>query len=105
MISENVRRNTESKSSKRADGRANGGINSELEIHKFFENKIAYEPRISLENVRWLTTSEAAQYLRVSISSLKTMVCRGQVRRHKLGRRNRFLRDELERMIILPISR
>jgi excisionase family DNA binding protein len=57
----------------------------------------------SLEPVRWLTTSEAARYLRVSISSIKTMIYRGQVRVHKLGRRNRFLRDELERLITAPL--
>ena len=53
----------------------------------------------SLESSRWLTTSEAAQYLRVSTSSLKMMVYRGQVRVRKLGRRNRFLREELDRLI------
>jgi len=69
----------------------------------FFENPIARERNESLENVRWLTTSEAAQYLRVSISAIKTMIYRGQVRVHKLGRRNRFLRDELERLITFPV--
>jgi excisionase family DNA binding protein len=68
----------------------------------FFENQLAREPKSSLENVRWLTTNEAAQYLRLSISSIKTMIYRGQVRVHKLGRRNRFLREELERLIMLP---
>jgi excisionase family DNA binding protein len=59
----------------------------------------------SLENVRWLTSGEAAQYLRVSVSSLKMMVYRGQVRVRKLGRRNRFLRDELDRLITSPNER
>ncbi len=71
----------------------------------FFENPIAYEPKVSSVNVRWLTTREAAQYLRVSIGSMKTMIYRGQVRAHKLGRRNRFLREELERLITLPINK
>lgn len=79
--------------------------NKNSNSQKFFENKIARESKFSLVDVRWLTTSEAAQYLRVSISSLKTMIYRGQVRAHKLGRRNRFLRDELERLITLPISK
>lgn len=56
----------------------------------------------SLESVRWLTSSEAAHYLRISISSLKMMVYRGQVRVRKLGRRNRFLREELDRLIKSP---
>lgn len=59
----------------------------------------------SLESVRWLTSGEAAQYLRVSVSSLKMMVYRGQVRVRKLGRRNRFLRDELDRLITSPNER
>ncbi len=71
----------------------------------FFEKKIASATAGSLEAIRWLTTSEAAQYLRVSISSIKTMIYRGQVRVHKLGRRNRFLREELERLITLPLTK
>lgn len=51
--------------------------------------------------IKWLTTSEAAHYLRVSISSLKTMIYRGQVRVHKLGRRNRFRLDDLDRTVTL----
>ena len=47
-----------------------------------FENRIANATAGSLEAVKWLTTSEAAQYLRVSISSIKTMIYRGQVRVH-----------------------
>ncbi len=70
-----------------------------------FENRIAREQRVSFNEVRWLTTDEAAQYLRVSTSSIKTMIYRGQVRVHKLGRRNRFLREELERLITHPNSR
>ncbi len=59
----------------------------------------------SLENVRWLTTSEAAQYLRVSVSSIKMMVYRGTIRVRKLGRRNRFLREELDRAIKFPSNK
>lgn len=84
-------------------------INSETEV-LIFENKFARESKVSLDtaslnSIRWLTTGEAAQYLRVSISSIKTMIYRGQVRVHKLGRRNRFLRDELERLITLPATK
>ena len=56
----------------------------------------------ALESMRWLTSNEAAQYLRVSVSSLKMMVYRGQVRVKKLGRRNRFLREELDRLFTSP---
>lgn len=79
--------------------------NMALSDETFFDKKIASATAESLGHVRWLTTSEAARYLRVSISSIKTMIYRGQVRVHKLGRRNRFLRDELERLITLPLSK
>jgi excisionase family DNA binding protein len=73
----------------------------------FFENSGSCknkqdEKNPPLESVRWLTSKEAAQYLRVSVSSLKMMVYRGQVRVRKLGRRNRFLREELDRLFTSP---
>jgi len=73
----------------------------------FFENLGSCKERQDeknppLESVRWLTSKEAAQYLRVSMSSLKMMVYRGQIRVRKLGRRNRFLREELDRLFTLP---
>jgi excisionase family DNA binding protein len=73
----------------------------------FFENSGSCKERQDeknppLESVRWLTSKEAAQYLRVSVSSLKMMVYRGQIRVRKLGRRNRFLREELDRLFTLP---
>ncbi len=69
----------------------------------FFENKKASERKTSPEEVRWLTTCEAAQYLRVSVSSIKSMIYRGRVRPYKLGRHNRFRRDELDLLIRLPV--
>ena len=68
-------------------------------------SKVETQPQGKHQPLKWLTTQEAADYLRVSISSIKTMIYRGQVRVHKLGRRNRFLIDELERLITLPLSR
>ena len=70
-----------------------------------FDKGMEHATAVPLEPVRWLTTSEAARYLRVSISSIKTMIYRGQVRVHKLGRRNRFLREELDRLITAPLYR
>lgn len=64
-----------------------------------FEKRIASELSTSLGEVKWLTTSEAAHYLRVSVGSIKNMVYRGQLRPRKLGRLNRFLKDELDRLI------
>ena len=69
----------------------------------FFENRRKSEQQTSLEEIRWLTSSEAALYLRVSLSSIKSMIYRGLIRPYKLGRRNRFRRDELDLLIKLPV--
>lgn len=81
------------------------GIAVAQESRRLFDNQGYREPGVSLDKAKWLTTSEAAQYLRVSISSIKAMIYRGQLRAHKLGNRNRFLKDELDRLITLPVFR
>lgn len=107
---ENTEKNTRELGGVREETRVNWReLTSERTVKKteetseFFENQGIRKPKISLDSVRWLTSEEAAQYLRVSISSLKTMIYRGQVRAYKLGNRNRFLREELERLITLPV--
>lgn len=77
---------------------------NDLDSKLFFQNKIVDRGlKNSLVEVvsesKWLTTREAANYLRLSISSIKTMIYRGQIRVHKLGKRNRFLKEELDRLI------
>lgn len=57
---------------------------------ELFQNKIVSD---------WLSSSEAAQYLKVSENALRIMVCRRQVPFHKLGRRLRFKLRELENLI------
>jgi excisionase family DNA binding protein len=79
-------------------------LKSEVE-KSLFENRKAYEPLASLENLKWLSTIEAAQYLRVSVGSMKNMVYRGQIRSRKLGRRNRFLREELDRVVGFSLNK
>ena len=72
---------------------------------QFFENRESHQAEQTLvDSSKWLTTKEAAQLLRVSISALKTMVHRGQVPAFKLGRRNRFLKEDLDRLIT-PINK
>ena len=76
-----------------AGSEGTSGINSKEEV-LIFENRIARKPNPMLD-VRWFTTSEAAQYLRVSTGSIKNMVYRGRLSPRKLGRLNRFLRELL----------
>jgi excisionase family DNA binding protein len=54
---------------------------------------------IDFSKLTWMTTKEAAIYLRVTANNLKVMVCRGIVRPYKLNNRNRFQKDELDKLI------
>lgn len=48
----------------------------------------------------WLTTEEAAEYLKISVPSLRNMTSNGQVPFYKLARRNRYLKAELREMLL-----
>ncbi len=52
-----------------------------------------------LNKLTWMTTQEAAIYLRVTVNNLKVMICRGIVKPYKLNNRNRFRRDDLDYLI------
>jgi excisionase family DNA binding protein len=43
----------------------------------------------------WMTTTEAAKYLRCSSDRVKRLACEGRIPAHKEGRRNLFHRNEL----------
>ena len=52
------------------------------------------------ENLTWLTSSEAAEYLRLpSVGALRVLVFKRQVPFHKLGRNLRFKKCELDRLL------
>lgn len=58
---------------------------------KIFENK-----KIN----QWLTTREAAEYLRISAKHLFNLTSNGRVRYYKLGRSNRFLLRDLTELLL-----
>ncbi len=62
------------------------------------------ERKVTIEKLKWLTTKEAAEYLRITIGSMKNLVYRDKVRPRKLGRLNRFKRDDLDRMLEASIK-
>ena len=65
-------------------------------------NSIAIEENPSTEifdNLVWMTSAEAAKYLRKSVGALRTAVCRGQMRARKWRRRLYFKRLELDRLL------
>ncbi len=51
------------------------------------------------ENLNWMTTSEAATYLRKSSNALRTALCRGHITAKKFRRRLYFKRSDLDRLI------
>lgn len=51
------------------------------------------------ENLVWMTSEEAARYLRKTVGALRVMVCRGQIHARKFRRRLYFKRSELDRML------
>lgn len=60
--------------------------------NEIFKNKISDE--------EWLTTKEAAAYLKISARSLLNMCSNGTVSYSKLGNRNRYRRDDLEKLLV-----
>jgi len=58
-------------------------------FRELLENKILCE-------AVWMTSQEAAQYLKLSVGGLYNLTSQGTLPYHKLGRRNRFLKNELD---------
>ena len=57
------------------------------------------ESTMLFENLKWMTTNEAAAYLRKSTNAIRTAVCRGHIKARKFRRRLYFKRTELDRLI------
>ena len=53
------------------------------------------------KDVEWLTTLEAANYLRISASRLYELCSLGKVPYYKFGRSNRFRKDELRDLLMI----
>jgi excisionase family DNA binding protein len=52
------------------------------------------------KNYEWLTTQEAADYLRISSKCLLNQTSNGTIRYFKFGRRNRFLLSDLKELLL-----
>ena len=50
--------------------------------------------------IEWLNSNEAAELLRLSVKALRNLTSNGQLPFYKLGRRNRYRRDELEAILL-----
>ncbi len=65
----------------------------------FFDNLIEKNQQAG-ENVRWLNTKEAAEFLRLTPNALRILVHRAQVKYYKFGRRLRFRKEDLGSLIL-----
>lgn len=51
---------------------------------------------VIFDKLKWLTSKEAAFYLRVSVGQLRNMVWRNQIKCYRIRNRLRFLRSDLD---------
>ena len=66
---------------------------------EFIDNKIEDKGVETAKRV-WLSSSEAADYLRISRKSLLNMASNGEVPYYKLQRRNRYLQSDLDGLLL-----
>lgn len=66
-------------------------------------NSVGAKPQLIFENLIWLTTEEAAVYLRKSADAVRHLVYRGDLKARKFKRRLYFRRDELDELLDLSV--
>lgn len=62
------------------------------------------ESTMLFQNLKWMTTNEAAAYLSKSTNAIRTAVCRGHIKARKFRRRLYFKRSELDNLIETSIT-
>lgn len=50
--------------------------------------------------IEWLDSDAAAKYLYISVETLRNLASNGQIPFYKLGRRNRYRKDELDSILL-----
>lgn len=65
------------------------------------EEKMKYKaPKLFDNQIMWMNSKEAAEYLRISVPNLRVKVSRGEIPINgRLGRCWRFRRDELDKLL------
>jgi excisionase family DNA binding protein len=74
------------------------GLKKEYSKGSIGEETLERSPML-FENLKWMTTNEAAAYLRKSTNAIRTAVCRGHITARKFRRRLYFKRSELDRLL------
>lgn len=61
---------------------------------------VAHNAKLFNNQIEWLNSKEAAEYLRISESNLRTKISRGEIPVDgRLGRTLRFRRDSLDKLL------
>ena len=73
---------------------------------KHSENLVKLERTLNPQNAifldkKWLNTPHAAQYLGLSIKALRNKTSNGQVPHYKFGSLNRYLKQDLDDLMVL----
>lgn len=85
--------------------KANGGAmvpaEQSADLAKSLERKV-HPPLSEPSSLKfdWMDSREAADFLRISLATLRNLTSAGTVPFYKLGRRNRFRREELEALLL-----
>lgn len=74
----------------------NAGYKANLNRYNNSVEETSEPSALLFDNLEWLTTAEAAYYLRKSKDAIRQMVCRGQLRARKFHRRLYFRKVELD---------
>ena len=80
-------------------------VNSNLNSVNVNDREIPTLCNNRIDGERWLTTIEAADYLRVTPANLRVMIYRGVLTPYKLNNRNRFKRSELDDLIESSVNK
>lgn len=62
--------------------------------------KVDAQSSLKIKESDWLTTGEAAAYLKVAIGTLKNWTSNGKIPFHKLNRLNRYSKRELDELLL-----
>lgn len=55
---------------------------------------------LKIEETEWLTSEEAALFLKIPVGSLRNMTSNGKVPYYKLGRSNRYRLEDLNKLLL-----
>ena len=61
-----------------------------------------HSDEILYDKLKWMNSKDAAVYLRVSVGHLRNLVWQGRVKVYRLSNRLRFLRSDLDWLMLNP---